>query len=280
MRSPRPFPRAPGPVSRRPPGFTLVELLVVIGIIALLLAILMPALNRAREQARRVQCGNNIRQLLTAVMMYVSENRQQLPCPNPGTPDAIYPGWMYEKSKLSSPPLQKDVESGVLNKYLNGNFGVWHCPNDVEPYEVTGVPNSIFPLSSYTMNVCMVQFARLGKPGYKITKFPPDSILFWEPEEAGGGPLGSVWDDGTSAADQAPLTRRHGRREAMASPTSPAAAAASSAVGVIDGHVEMVTRREWDLHNSAGPAPHPVWCKPGAPQGGRFNNWWDTEPLP
>jgi prepilin-type N-terminal cleavage/methylation domain-containing protein len=59
-------------------GFTLVELLVVIGIIALLLAILMPALSRARESARRI-CLSDLKQLGTALMFYTQENKGRFP---------------------------------------------------------------------------------------------------------------------------------------------------------------------------------------------------------
>src|SRR3954454_11518731 len=60
-------------------GFTLVELLVVIGIIALLISILLPALSGARQSAKDVQCASNIRQLCTALMNYATENKRKYP---------------------------------------------------------------------------------------------------------------------------------------------------------------------------------------------------------
>jgi hypothetical protein len=227
----------------------------------------MPALGRAREQANRIKCGNNIKQLLNALHMYASEYKQALPYGNPGTSQA--PGWMYDPTKLSGPPRkQEDVQHGTFHRYLNGNYAIWHCPNDVEPYVISSYAGSIFPLSSYTINVVIVQFLLPNTPSLKMTKFKPDSIMFWEPMESGPGAAASVWDDGTSAADQSPLTTRHGPQRSRDKEKS-------SAVGYIDGHVDYVTRGQWDEWNLNGPFPNPVWCKPGAPLGGGKNNWWN-----
>src|SRR5688572_29027100 len=69
-------------------AFTLVELLVVIGIIAVLMAILMPALSKARQASQTIKCASNLRQLGLATAMYTNENQGWLPYPTtmPGVP--------------------------------------------------------------------------------------------------------------------------------------------------------------------------------------------------
>jgi len=106
-------------MSRRRRAFTLVELLVVIGIIAILIAMLLPAINRARENARRVRCLSNMRQLTIAWLSYAQNNKGKLCGANTRDPW----DWVQGGDTLDS------LKQGVLWPYIN-NDEVFHCPND------------------------------------------------------------------------------------------------------------------------------------------------------
>ena len=96
---------------RKQHGFTLVELLVVIGIIAILIGVLLPALNKAREAARTVACASQMRQIGLAFEMYVGENKGTYP------PCVFVDDWW--KTPTANLLAAKTVSwDGLLRKYL------------------------------------------------------------------------------------------------------------------------------------------------------------------
>ena len=98
---------------RRARGFTLVELLVVIGVIAILVALLLPALKRANEQAKRVQCMSNMRTLTTATILYANDWKDVM-CWNNWGPNGNWPGpgWLYDGNpKVTRANLQDNFRA-------------------------------------------------------------------------------------------------------------------------------------------------------------------------
>ena len=80
--------------SKRAQAFTLIELLVVIAIIAILAAMLLPALSSAQEQGRKTACFNNNRQIMLACLLYADDQKGLLPCGSMDTPGRNAKGYM------------------------------------------------------------------------------------------------------------------------------------------------------------------------------------------
>jgi prepilin-type N-terminal cleavage/methylation domain-containing protein len=112
-------------------GFTLVELLVVIGIIATLIGILMPALASARAQAQSVTCLSNLRQIGNAAVLYANSNK----------------GWLMQPVGSAIYRFSQDTCFDV-DRVMNGDTGVFYCPsNDLPPPagQDATVPEDFYP---------------------------------------------------------------------------------------------------------------------------------------
>ena len=148
-------------------GFTLVELLVVIGIIAVLISILMPVLTRMQEQSRRTKCLSNLRALGQGMSMYAHEHRDRLPNSNPRMTTRDYASANY-------------VLVALNRDYLR-NAGVFHCPSDSDER----------PVSIETADYTLANSARVSYDFYSV---------FWTPEQGPklckikGAPI--AWDLG------------------------------------------------------------------------------------
>jgi prepilin-type N-terminal cleavage/methylation domain-containing protein len=258
-------------------AFTLPELLVVIGIIVVLVAMLLPAINRAWNQAQLVNCQSNLRQIGLAVAMYENEYHGYLPFANwnwDPAPVSFYnatAGWLYACPLPSGPIDPSYVQTGNLWPYLQ-NQKVYHCPIWVQG-DMGWINNDrTDTLTSYLMNGSMCAFGTYAGPQdpttseapayfFKVTKFQPDDVVIWESAEQDK----AAWNDGATQPEESynpAITNgnhsRHGKNLPLLS---------------IDGHVETISVSDyWALASQTasgqpyGPGilgvKNRLWCNP------------------
>ncbi len=201
-------------------AFTLIELLVVIAIIAILAAMLLPALARSKDEAQKATCTGNLKQMGLTLNMYCDDNQAVMPyCGwDGGTGDDPAPGWLYTvpipkglvgagKDAIADPFISPWVPTGTPagglpdTAWMSGVYFpymkiplAYLCPKDTlsktwrqEP-QGTGRNNK---LSTYVMNGASCNYGETGAPVVeKITAvWSPIVYLQWEPNENTLGPL-------------------------------------------------------------------------------------------
>jgi prepilin-type processing-associated H-X9-DG protein len=141
-------------------------LLVVIAIIAILAAMLLPALSKAKAKAQGIQCLNNTRQMALAWRLYLDNNRDQVP-PAYGPLEWVG-GSLDFTANPSNWDIKQDIMKSLLWSYCGNSAGIWKCPADQSSVKVAGV--SYPRVRSISMNAWFnsTDAADFAPPGFRL----------------------------------------------------------------------------------------------------------------
>jgi prepilin-type N-terminal cleavage/methylation domain-containing protein/prepilin-type processing-associated H-X9-DG protein len=239
-------PASPGRPHSRRVGFTLVELLVVIGIIAILISILLPALNNAKKKAQAVACASNERQIYTALLMFTQDNKGKLPrtygVGQLSSDEELVKvcAWL-QKVAGASGHADLDDGKGALFKYLPGKNtreNLLMCPGDTGE-KLFGHPiNPDYPRNfSYSLNARINNSPELGIRIGSVANASERILLY---EEMAPNDTYCIM---SQSIDDIP-TARHGSQEALNALRDPSSRgylmAGRGNHCFFDGHVEAL----------------------------------------